>query len=921
MAVRFYLGNQTAAVSPAFNANWEDNASEVRRTLSRTKIGTNTSRTVAETSTTNPFDVGVVQFVSDVVAVRAGTISGSFDACFAGVESDAAADSFYLFGFAVFSGDGLTSRGGSSFLDGLEIPTTTTAQQLTATLSAPINVQVGDRLVFEVGYRATNTVATSYSGTVRYGGTDATDLVAGDTGTNASTRAGWVSIPDAWADLFIGLPMLRNSGVTAYLAVEAAWGADLTASSSTWVWSDITEDVVTADRISVSHGKRDEASTSQPATCQLTLDNRSGDYSLGGQSANWPYVRRNTPIRVRVDPGTGSYSTLFQGGADTWAPSWDLTGGWATVQLSASGKLRQLAQGKAPVMSPFKRAMLAKTDMVAYWPCEEEEGAVRIASALDGGLPITISGNIESPFPKWGECTGFISSRPLPVANRTTWRGSIPRYTSTGAIQLRFMAEFPRDPLITTECTFLRLYVAGTLARWDMVYINANAGNFALRGFSTSGARVVDAAVQFALNDTKRWYSLELQQSGGNVAWAFRAMGYGYFQANSISGTANTQTIGAATALFMAPRADADKLGIGQITVQNAISSMNSDTAPLNAHDFETATERITRLCTENGVPLAVAGSSDIYMGPQRNDTLVNLLREAEATDNGLLFDGVGPGLAYIAGFGRFNDTAALTLNAATGQTVLEPVDDDQATRNKVTAKNQPGGSEDTYEDADGPLGTDAIGIYDDTLTINQFYPANVVDAAGLAVARGTVTGYRYPQLDMALHRDPSLASTWLATLPGDRVDVTNPTTSRTQHPAGTVSLVLQGSSQQLDQYRWDATLNCSPHQPWRAGTWAATTGDTTEFVQRVEGDGSTLAAAAAAGATSLSVATPSGPLWTTVADDAPFDIEVGGIRVTVTAVAGAASPQTFTVTGATVTKALTSGSTVALWRPVAPGQ
>ena len=76
----------------------------------------------------------------------------------------------------------------------------------------------------------------------------------------------------------------------------------------------------------------------------------------------------------------------------------------------------------------------------------------------------------------------------------------------------------------------------------------------------------------------------------------------------------------------------------------------------------------------------------------------------------------------------------------------------------------------------------------------------------------------------------------------------------------------------------------------------------------------------ASAGATSLSVATASGPLWTTTADDCPLYIEVGGIRVTVTAISGASSPQTFTVTGSTVTKALASGLEVALWRPVGPG-
>jgi hypothetical protein len=926
MAVRFYLGNQTAAVSPAFNSNWEDNTSEVRRTLSRTKIGTNTSRTVAETSATNPFDVGVVQFVSDVTAVRAGTISGDFDVCFAGVESDPAADSFFLYGFAVFSGDGTTSRGGSSFLDGVELPTSTLAQQFTSTLTAPINVQVGDRFVFEVGYRATNAVTTSYSGTVRYGGTDTTDLAAGDTGTNATTRAGWVSIPDAWADLFVtpGTAMLRGTpGATAYLAVEAAWGADLDGDSTTWVWTEITGDVLMDDRIALSHGRADEAGTSQPATCTFTLDNRAGAYSLGGQSSNYPYVRRNTPIRVRVDPDGGGYDTVFQGFADSWNPDWDTTGRYAVVKLSASGSLRRLIQGDTPVMSPFRRTMLKKTDLVAYWPCEEEAGAITIASPLDGVYPMGISAESESPLPKWGECTDFPGSDPLPKVSKTTWRGTVPRYTGTGQIQLRWMARFPRSPLFTdaTEHVVLRLYTSGTIGRWDILYDRTSpTGALRLRAYSSAGASLLNLGVNFAADDTARWWSLELTQNGANVDYRWRCVAVGYQTTLNIVGTITSRTVVAARAVIVNPDGDTDDLGFGHITIRTTTgTNFSTDVLPFNAYAFETATDRVTRICSENNIPVTVTGASTVRMGPQPIDGVVKVLRDCETADGGLLYDGVGNGLAYVAGSQRVNPTTTLTLNAATGQVEIEPVDDDQRNRNKVTAKRT-AGSEATYEDADGPLGTAAIGIYDTTLTTNIGYQGELIDHAARQVALGTLPGYRYPRLGLQLHRDPTLAATWTGAQPSDRVDVTNLSTVRTQHPTGTVALFAEGYRQNLDQFLWDVDVNVSPYEPLRAGLWVATSGDTGEFVQRLESDGSTLAAGVSAGATSLSVATPSGPLWTTTADDLPFDIEVSGIKITVTAVAGAASPQTFTVTGATVTKALTSGSTVQLWRPVNPG-
>jgi hypothetical protein len=67
----------------------------------------------------------------------------------------------------------------------------------------------------------------------------------------------------------------------------------------------------------------------------------------------------------------------------------------------------------------------------------------------------------------------------------------------------------------------------------------------------------------------------------------------------------------------------------------------------------------------------------------------------------------------------------------------------------------------------------------------------------------------------------------------------------------------------------------------------------------------------------SLSVATASGfPLWTTTASDFPFDINVAGMRLTVTNITGASSPQTMSVTPAVngVQKTLTAGADVRLW-------
>lgn len=716
-----------------------------------------------------------------------------------------------------------------------------------------------------------------------------------------------------------GHPILAGT-MDAALLVQAAFGADLTEHPNAWSWTDITPDVRQRDRISMRHGRRDEAATTQPATCSFTLDNTSGAYSLGPQSSHWPYVRRNTPIRVAVDPDGGTaFVELFVGFADRWQPAWGPAGRNPTVELSASGTLRRILQGIAPAESAFRRAMRQRSDLLAYWPCEDTDGAIRIASALPDGIPMDIGGTADSPWPDWSKNDDFACSDKLPEVRLTTWRGSIPRYEATGQVQFRFLTSLPTDPLSGTEAVLAALYTSGTAGRWDLVYVNAAGGALALRVVDATGTLTELFYVAFAVDGSQRWWSLELAQNGANIQWAFRTLAVGEYFGVSVSGTFNSQTLGRASAVAIGPNGDVLDAAVGQITVQSALTSITRAGAganALNAYAYEFAHTRVARLCREAGVHVDVVGTSAVQMGPQPLGKLVELLRECETADAGLLYDGVSGGLVYVCGAQRVNAAAAITVTSAQLVGDLTVVDDDQRTRNRVTAKRTAGG-EAAWEDTDGPLGTAVVGLYDDKVEVNIGATDDLIDYASRAVAAGTATGYRHPAAELALHRNPSLAAAWLAAAPSSRLDITGLSTLRTQHPTGTVSQLIEGYSQQLDQFRWDITANLSPAQPWRGATWGEASGDTSDTVLRVDTGGSQLASSALVGATSLSVATTSGPLWTTAADDMPMRVEVGGIEVTVNSVSGASSPQTFTVDGSTVTKALTSAAPVALWLPL----
>ncbi|MFJ4692851.1 hypothetical protein [Streptomyces sp. NPDC088766] len=86
----------------------------------------------------------------------------------------------------------------------------------------------------------------------------------------------------------------------------------------------------------------------------------------------------------------------------------------------------------------------------------------------------------------------------------------------------------------------------------------------------------------------------------------------------------------------------------------------------------------------------------------------------------------------------------------------------------------------------------------------------------------------------------------------------------------------------------------------------------------RVDTDGSVLTAGISATATSVSVTTTTGPVWTQNPAEFPLTVRVGGEVMTVTGITGAASPQTFTVIRSVngIVKSHTAGTDVRLAHP-----
>jgi len=676
-----------------------------------------------------------------------------------------------------------------------------------------------------------------------------------------------------------------------------------------WQWVDITTDVLQADGkvISISPlGRSDASTTSQPAGCSFTVKNIRGDYSKGPRSRNYPNLRPNIPVRVMVSL-TGERADrygLFVGFTSSVTPSWDATGSYAIAEFRCSGTTRRLQQRSTPLKSSLYRANTRISPApIAYWPMEEVAGATSFASGLSNGLPMSMDG-------AWtlANYTAIIGSDALPTMTATSdFKGTVSG-TQDQHWQVDCMFNMPTAPAVNTRIISVGVKNS-TTARWDLNVPGGSTTQIRLDITGPTGAILASNTYAVPVAGAgPRNIRLTTKQNGANIDWTVIVFNTtlplsGLAPTGSLAGTWGPATYiagqtGGAVGL--------DGTSIGQIQVWNAYDHVQLD-GPMYGWEGETAGARLTRLCDEESIGLTWIGDTPDTMGPQTRDSLMNLLREAEATDMGVLNDGIisAGALLYRSRDARLNRETALTLDISASEIVppFGPVDDDQLLTNVATVARK-GGSSATFEDRDGPLGTQVIGDYADSRTVNPRFDdlqPGLGNYAGWVVRSGEPSGYRYPTVELDMRRVPGVAQAMLALVPSDRITVTNIETWLSQHPAGDIDLTVEGSSTQISRFIWAVTLNCSPGELVRTGQWATATGSgTSEFDAIYDNEPGTCVLSAnitpgdqaATIFTTVGATAPPAPIWTTNNEDMPVELSIGGYQVTALVIAGATGAQ-----------------------------
>ena len=656
--------------------------------------------------------------------------------------------------------------------------------------------------------------------------------------------------------------------------------------------------------------------------------------TASGNTNTYPMVFTYDNFKVR--------SPRFFGEVASWPQRWDTAGIDTTASIEAAGVTRRLGQGQSPVSSTLYRGETNQVPLPkAYWPCEDGADSAFIASGI-GETPMSINtitspavSNSATATTKFASYTGFVASAPLPtVGATTTWVGVVPTYTATGSATISFITNIGATAIVDSG-TIATLKMAGSNTTWRIRYRTlvgppVIVGDLSVTVDNASGTNIHDSGpIAFAINEQNILIKLSVTQNGTGVDYNIATLQVGQDVAQFVAHTVASTTVTRATQVVIAEFGELPSTPIGHIGVVDYVGSAFDLALQLKAYSGETALARMTRMCAQINVPLSYFGdlsgnalTDTTLMGAQHVDTALNIITECADTDLGTLTEPRGDtGLLYRTRASLYDQPLTAVLDYLGGQVAppFQPVDDDQLTRNDLTVTRRDG----TFATAALLTGrmsildpsAGGVGIYDTAVTVNVATDEQLPDVAGWLLNVGTVDQTRYPQIrvDMAnphVSSDPVLSAGILDLAVDDFFQIINPKPGQTPDE---VNQIARGYAEHISTFEHSITINAAPEVPYDIarldliGAKFATTG-------------SSLAAGVTATATSLSVATPVGALWTTAPAAMPIGITVGGERMNVTAVSGASSPQTFTVTRSVngIVKTQTSGTGVQLTFPPA---
>jgi hypothetical protein len=444
-----------------------------------------------------------------------------------------------------------------------------------------------------------------------------------------------------------------------------------------------------------------------------------------------------------------------------------------------------------------------------------------------------------------------------------------------------------------------RIRTTGTVRTWDLGI--RTDGTLSVTAYDADGAIMANNIISFAVNGTTSAITFEVSVSGSTITRRIVVTTFtpGLTVQDVIVPSASSDTltgtsVGTVTTLQLGDgTADLGGLVMGHPAISDDLNGYANTATATMGWNGEPARHRLLRLASEENVPLSVAMADAALpqMGVQQSSTFIDLIRQAETVDQGILFERRdGTELAYRAAGTLLNQQPVLTLDFEDGIfDDIRPKDDDRAAFNAMTAKRI-NGSEFTYELAEGANSIqdppDGIGYYGTTVPgdLSLAFDADLPDQAAWRVHVATVDQMRYPviTLNLANERAFALLDDVLRADVGDKIRLTN---LPPDYSVDDVDLLVWGTSDAPSPDAWPVSFVCVPAEPWTAAVIDSL------LYGRADTDGSELTAAATSTQTTVGVLTTAENRWawsSAFPGEFPFDVRAGGEVWTVTGIASA---------------------------------
>jgi hypothetical protein len=682
-----------------------------------------------------------------------------------------------------------------------------------------------------------------------------------------------------------------------------------------WGWTDITEYVRWDPGINVTYGRRDENSlvASLDASMDLENDGRFSRRNPFGAYAG--KLTRNTPIWASVNPGSGWCDRLY-GYVNTWPKRWDSTGTDSTVPISVGGVMRRLQQdteAKSALNRTISGLSVNGCEPLAYWTLEDGADATQFASALPGGTALQLVG------PTLAVDDSLPGALALPIFDGYAYASApLPAYTDEGRWSA-VVNVYPDSPSPVSAASVISIEtgvgkVAGgmlpdtdllVLAYWDTPDFTSPSpphstslsfgvdqiSNVWLTLTLTSTRSTTGGADSISVTVRDR-DGVELLSLSMDTAVGFHQAGTRVNVSGNRYGVGMGGTYGHVG--FWANPA----FTVGQDDVRIAKA--------MYGHVGETAPERMARECQAAQVPFYCSDSTSVTLGPQPVGTLVEVLRDGEKGDGGVLFeDRFGFGYKPLRGF--YNQPVHLPLDQAAGQLAgsVEADDSDQDYINQWTASRENGSSA-TFRDPDYRT---ADGLFAGSGTYNVENDGQLPDIAGWQVGVGTIDEDRWPRIEIDLANHPELIPYWVALPFGGRTQVASP---HEEVGVDQIDAIVQGWTEHWNSKLWSAAMNTTPASIYNVPTYSGGV--------RYGARNTVLAAAISATDTSIAV-NSNGETWATTASHPtrfPANVDIGGITYSCTANTGTAPDYTLTIVRLATDRSHDAGVTV---RPTDTGR